>query len=46
MEELLQGAVEYNLVTSLTEDMCLTADPGVASSALPGPILSRRLIMK
>ena len=32
MKELLQGAVEYNLVTSLTVDMCLTADPGVASS--------------
>ena len=32
MKELLQGAVEYNLVTSLTENMCLTADPVVASS--------------
>ena len=33
-------------VTCLATDACLTADPGVASSSRPGPILSWRLIMK
>ena len=33
-------------VKCLTVDRCLTVDPGVVSSIRPGPILSRRLIMK
>ena len=33
-------------VTCLATDACLIADPGVVSSARPGPILSWRLIQK
>ena len=37
---------EEQLVTCLSADASLTADPGVASSNPTGPILSWRLIMK
>ena len=40
-----QGPIAYS-VMSLATDNCLTADPGVVSSILPGTIILWRLIMK
>ena len=45
MSVYIPGRVAQS-VTCLATDASLTADPRVASSNLPGPILSWRLIMK
>ena len=42
---LVPGGHIAHLVNCQATDACLAADPGVASSIRPGPILSWRLIM-